>query len=352
MAVLIPIKNIWWLMMFASDASGIVLSSKRNAEEIEENLPDLVADLLVEEVSRRFRQKLSVDYSPFEAELYRVRGRIDFLDTARKSLLSRGKIAVRFSKITHDTDVNRLALYALKRLSRVVSKGKRSALRSSIGKLKSVGVNDLAASVHVNRVFAKVRPDLRLVSLSKLALSLQLITETQGNDKFYEVQKDETWLRKLFETALGGFFKYHLKFPEWKVSGGSKFPWNLSDETDGFKTFMPQMATDIEIVNFYKRSKLIIDTKFTSVLTKGVWKETFKSNHFYQLNAYLDASKQSSKIRGEHTRLEGMLLYPSVGVDFSESAMLDGSRIRLCSVNLDSKPSEITSQLLALVRAE
>jgi 5-methylcytosine-specific restriction enzyme subunit McrC len=210
----------------------------------------------------------------------------------------------------------------------------------------------LAASVHVNRVFAKVRPDLRLVSLSKLALSLQLITETQGNDKFYEVQKDETWLRKLFETALGGFFKYHLKFPEWKVSGGSKFPWNLSDETDGFKTFMPQMATDIEIVNFYKRSKLIIDTKFTSVLTKGVWKETFKSNHFYQLNAYLDASKQSSKIRGEHTRLEGMLLYPSVGVDFSESAMLDGSRIRLCSVNLDSKPSEITSQLLALVRAE
>jgi hypothetical protein len=47
-----------------------------------------------------------------------------------------------------------------------------------------------------------------------------------------------------------------------------------------------------------------------------------------------------------------MLLYPSVGVDFSESAMLDGSRIRLCSVNLDSKPSEITSQLLALVRAE
>jgi 5-methylcytosine-specific restriction enzyme subunit McrC len=349
MAVFIPMRNIWWLMMFASDSSGIVLSTRRGREDIEEDLPDLVSTLICDEVSRRFRQKLSVDYETASAELYRVRGRIDFLKTARKSLLARGKVAVNFSRITHDNDVNRLALHALNLLSKIVSKSKQPAVKSAIQKLEISGVKQASSSMQVNQVFAKAQRDLKLVSLSKLAVSLQLITEQHGSDKFFDVEKEPSQLRKLFEAAIAGFYKYHLKSSDWRVSGGRKFPWNLSDETDGFKALMPQMVTDIEIEHAPTKSKLIIDTKFTSVLAKGYWKETFKSDHFYQLNAYLDASKQVTRSNGETLRIEGMLLYPSVGADFTESAVLDGSRLRICTVNLDGKPEEISKRLLSLV---
>lgn len=351
MAVLIPIRNIWWLMMFASDSSGIVLANRRATEEIEEDLPDLVSTLLCDEVSRRFRQKLSVDYERVSAELYRVRGRIDFLKTARKSLLARGKVAVNFSKITHDNDVNRLALYALNNLSKKISKNRRAAVKSAIQKLEVAGVKPASSSMQINRVFARGQRDLKLVSLSKLAISLQLITEQHGPDGFFDVEKEPSQLRKLFEAAIAGFYKYHLNSNDWKVSGGHKFPWNLSDESDGFKVLMPQMVTDIEIEHAPTRNKLIIDTKFTSVLAKGYWKETFKSGHFYQLNAYLDANKQVARSKGETLQIEGMLLYPSIGEEFTESALLDGSRLRICTVNLDVLPSEISKRLLSLVSA-
>jgi 5-methylcytosine-specific restriction enzyme subunit McrC len=349
MAVFIPIRNIWWLMMFASDTSGIVLSTRRGTEDIQEDLPDLVSTLLSDEVSKRFRQKFSVDYETVSAELYRVRGRIDLLQTARRSLLARGKVAVKFSKITHDNDVNRLALHALKQLSKIVSKNRQPAVKSAIQKLEISGVKPSASSLQINRVFAKGQNDLKLVSLSKLAISLQLISQQHGSDKFFDVEKEPEQLRKLFEAAISGFYKYHLKPNDWKVSGGRKFPWNLSDESDGFKALMPQMITDIEIEHAPTKNKLIIDTKFTSVLEKSIWKETFKSNHFYQLNAYLDASKQVARSKGDSLQIEGMLLYPSVGADFTESAVLDGSRLRVCTVNLDGIPEEISQRLLSFV---
>ena len=335
--------------MFASDTSGLVLSTRRGTEDIQEDLPDLVSTLLSDEVSKRFRQKFSVDYETVSAELYRVRGRIDFLQTARRSLLARGKVSVKFSKITHDNDVNRLALHALKELSKIVSKNRQPAVKSAIQKLEISGVKPSTSSLQINRVFAKGQNDLKLVSLSKLAISLQLITQQHGSDKFYEVEKEPAQLRKLFEAAILGFYKYHLKPNDWKVSGGRKFPWNLSNESDGFKTLMPQMVTDIEIEHAPSKNKLIIDTKFTSVLEKSIWKETFKSNHFYQLNAYLDASKQVARSKGDSLQIEGMLLYPSVGADFTESAVLDGSRLRVCTVNLDGKPEEISQRLLSFV---
>lgn len=338
--------------MFSSDSSGIILSNRRGTEDIEEDLPDLVATLLCDEVSRRFRQKLSVDYETVSAELYRVRGRIQFLQTARKSLLARGKVAVKFSKITHDNDVNRLALHALNQLSKIVSQNKQSIVKSSIQKLHSAGVRPAPSSQQINRVFAKGQLDLKLVSLSKLGLSLQLITEQHGLGKFFDVKKEPAKLRKLFEAAISGFYKYHLRSNDWKVSGGHKFPWNLSDESEGFKELMPQMVTDIEIEHKPSKTKLIIDTKFTSVLEKGIWRETFKSGHLYQLNAYLDASKQVAKSKGDSVQIDGMLLYPSVGEEFTESAMLDGSRVRVCTVNLDCKPSEISERLLSLVSVD
>jgi hypothetical protein len=55
------------------------------------------------------------------------------------------------------------------------------------------------------------------------------------------------------------------------------------------------------------------------------------------------------RFNGDSMQIEGMLLYPSVGTDFTESAILDGSRVRVCTVNLADKPAEISERLLSLV---
>jgi len=83
----IPVRNLWILMLYASDLVRLNdprwIGLDKNADE----LPDLVAELLCRIVEQRLRRNLSFGYRYRNEVLTRVRGRIDILQTARRRLL-------------------------------------------------------------------------------------------------------------------------------------------------------------------------------------------------------------------------------------------------------------------------
>lgn len=83
------------------------------AEDLPEEIPDLVAEILARSVEQRQRRQLSTAFRQRQAVLSRVRGRIDHLTTSRQQLLAKGQVACRFEELTVDSPRNRYVRTAL-----------------------------------------------------------------------------------------------------------------------------------------------------------------------------------------------------------------------------------------------
>jgi 5-methylcytosine-specific restriction enzyme subunit McrC len=118
----IPVRNIWLLMLYASDLLRTLGSEKTSLERNPDDIPDLVAELLARLVEKRLRRNLSFGYRERDAVLGRVRGRVLMLETECGRLLSCGKVACRFDELTVDTLRNRYVRSALDSIARLVRK--------------------------------------------------------------------------------------------------------------------------------------------------------------------------------------------------------------------------------------
>ena len=109
------------MLLYASDLFRRIGDSTRTAlEDNPDDIPDLVAEILSYEVERRLERNLSLGWQTREAELNRVRGRIDLRHTETRRLLERGKVACRFDELTIDTPRNRFVRAALTKLGGIV----------------------------------------------------------------------------------------------------------------------------------------------------------------------------------------------------------------------------------------
>ena len=104
----IPIRNLWLLMLYASNLYRELRPSQRvSAEDNPDEIPDLAAEILTRAVDLRLRRNLSFAFQPTRGDLRRVRGSIDLLRTERRQLLRRGRVACRYEVLTVDTHRNR-----------------------------------------------------------------------------------------------------------------------------------------------------------------------------------------------------------------------------------------------------
>ena len=107
------------------------------------------------------------------------------------------------------------------------------------------------------------------------------------------------------------------------------------------------MKTDITLENIYASRRTIIDTKFTEVLKESPYdKLRFKTGHLYQLYSYLRSQERPSDPMS--LSADGILLYPSVGVDIDEAALIQTHRVRFVTVDLAQASSEVINRLRAI----
>ena len=360
----IPVRNLWLLMLYASRLFREIPGQRMYAvEENPDDIPNLMAEILARAVERRLRRNLSSDFRHRQADLTRVRGRIDLFRTERRGLLQQGKIACTFDELTTDTPLNRFVKAALNELTKTCKdKDLTRRCHTAASALERAGVsNDLALNLHrrgagIPATAGRANSeDQQMLAAARLAFMLNLPTEDPGRSRLPDPDRDEVWARRLFEAAVGGFYDTVLSPRGWMVRTGRIINWQIEQATPGITAILPSMKTDIVleqpvVQGQVNRSRTIIDTKFTSILGVSQYGDpSLRSGYIYQIYAYLRS--QESWDDPSSVKASGMLLHPSVDGDIDEAATIQGHQIRFATVNLAAESRAIRNRLLALVDA-
>lgn len=351
----VPVRNLWLLMLYASDLFRQLDHAKRDIEKDPDDIPDLVAEILACQVERRLKRNLSFGYQTREAVLTRLRGRIDLLHTERHQLLDRGKVACRFDELTVDTTRNRFVRSALEVIAPVVrDKALAHKCRALAGSLRRMGVtgeNPGRTAVSLDRFGRNDAHDRQMVSAAQLAFNLALPTEAAGSRHLSQPDREIHWVRKLYEKGIAGFYDVTLSGQGWRVQAGKTMGWQIESKSTGIDNILPSMRTDIVLDHAATGRRIVIDTKFNSIVTKGWYKdESLRSGYVYQIYAYLRSQEGNGDALS--TCASGMLLHPSVGDSVNEHVVIQGHEIRFATVDLGADAAEIRRQLLGVLNNE
>lgn len=309
----IPVRNLWLLMFYASDLFREIEKAKVAVEDNPDDIPDLVAEMLCRQVERRIQRNLSYGYQSREAALGRVRGRIDLLNTERHRLLDRGKVACHYDELTVDTARNRFVRVALEEISKIVRRNvlahRCRLLAASLRRMGVTGERPGRGEVSIDRFGRHDADDQPMVSAAHLAFNLVLPTEAVGAKHLSLPDREITWIRKLYEKGVAGFYDVVLSWQGWRVDAGKTIGWLIESKSSGIDKILPSMRTDIILDHPSAGRRIVIDTKFNSVMTRGWYREeTLRSGYVYQIYAYLRSQEDNGDPLS--ARASGLLLHP------------------------------------------
>ena len=110
----------------------------------------------------------------------------------------------------------------------------------------------------------------------------------------------------------------------------------------------PMMVTDIILENEQEDRRIIIDTKFTNILTRSQFGDgqRFKTGHIYQFYSYVRSQERDDDPRS--LNCEGVLLYPAVGFDVDEVAEVQEHLVRFATIDLAAPTSTVVEKLRQL----
>lgn len=346
----IPVRNLWLLMLYASALYRDDATLRNSGvEDNPDDLVDIIAELLAEAVETRLQRTLGHTYRPRTADLTRVRGQIDHLGTQTRRLLSRGRVACRFSELSVDNPRNRLMRTGLAvGAARVRDEELSARCRRLAEILVQAGVSPRPigrAEVSGVVVGRNDAADLDAVNAAKLILAMDIPSEEDGAGHRWASSRDVAEMRRLYEAAVRGFYIATLAVP-WHVHPGEKrHHWPLDTETPGARAILPVMRTDTILETPTRR--IIVETKFTDALKPNRFGAVkLARDHVFQLYAYVQSQHDRDALAAT---AEGVLLYPTVGEHVDESVTIQGHRYRFLTVDLAGSDSGIREALMAVV---
>lgn len=347
----IPVRNLWLLMLYASELTRFKGEFNALVDANSDDLPNLVARLLAKAVEHRLKRNLTRGYRNREMVLARVRGRIDILTTGAHHLLDRGEVFCRFHDLTIDTPRNRLVRAALELMARLV-KGPElvhrcRSLASSLARSGVGGLRPSRSDLATDQIGRNDAADRFMVALAQLAFELALPTEESGTTALVAPETEETWVRRLFEKAVLGFARVELEPLGWSVRGSVPLHWQVSSASGGIPAVLPRMVTDIVLDPPNGGRWVIVDTKFSSILgSRRFGGATLKSSYLYQMYAYV-RSQEGIGFRSHETA--GLFVHPAIDVTLCEHAAIQGHSVTFATVNLSASPAAIRSELLGIL---
>jgi 5-methylcytosine-specific restriction enzyme subunit McrC len=348
----IPVRNLWLLMLYASDLTRFQGPFQALVEDDLDDLPGLVARLLAASVENRLRRNLTRNYHLRRKVLTRVRGRIDILTTETRQLLSKGEVSCCFDDLTIDTPRNRLVRSALDLMARLVENAELAhqcrSLAIDLGRAGVSGVRPSRAELATDQMGRNDSSDRLMVALARLAFDLALPTEESGLTPLVAPDREEVWVRRLFEKAVLGFARVELEPLGWSVRGGLSLEWQISSASAGLAAILPRMVTDIVLDPPQPGRRLVIDTKFTSILASGRFGEaSLKSGYLYQMYAYL-RSQEGTGIQWDGAA--GLFLHPAINSSLRETVTIQNHPIIFATVDLNGSAQAIRNELSELLQ--
>jgi len=195
--------------------------------------------------------------------------------------------------------------------------------------------------------------DQPMLAAARLAMDLALPTQEAGPHALLDPKRCVHWLRRLYEKAIGGFYRLHLNNADWSVSTGKALNWPLREPTGGISQVFPSMRSDIMIDRRDRPQRLVIDTTFTHVLGRGWYRETLlRAGSIYQLYAYLRSQEGREDRQAAWANTAAGLLHPAIDAHVDESVEIQGHRLRFATVDLTVSHAALRARLLELLPQE
>ncbi len=340
----IPIANIYYLLCYAW--SHVEERDIVRVEEIEglKRIHDLLARVLAKGTFRLIRRGINRDYQEVHEDLAGIRGKFMVGKTVKRALRARGQAACEFEELSHDVLHNRILRSTLRSLQRLpdLHKDVRTEIRNAYEKLQ--GIREVRLS---RQLFQQVQLDRNrriyrfLLSVCRLVHEQLLVDEKVGEARFNDFTEEK--LAKLFESFVIEF--YRREQHDYRVNhSGRVIKWDDNGTREDQHLMIPKMEADV-ILEGSKR-RIILDTKFYQEALGGRVGGKLRSNHLYQLLAYLRNREVTVKSGPRH---EGILLYPVVNAQLTIDVCLEGFDIRARGIDLAQEWLNIHTNMVKVI---
>lgn len=337
----VPMRNIYYLLCYAWRSN---LGDYLRAGEIPGDRPeDLFALLLAQALEPLLPHRLDRGFIEEQEDLRGPRGKILLGATTSRALRPRGRAACSFDEISVDIPSNRVLKCTLRRLRAVPSLAPELRARvdrcvRALSRVANVGVSAADAArvvLHGNNA-----PYLLLMRICRLVLEQLLPVEGAGTSRMRSFFGDESAMGRLFQEFLYQFLRREQR--GYTVRSGLRPRWQNDADFKAHAAFLPGMETDLDLERPGQR--IIVEAKFyAEPLRVRFDRAALRSEHLYQLMAYLHASRTA-----HGPQPEGVLLYAGVGEPLDLRFRIDGHLVRVRSLNLDQPWQGVRGDLLGM----
>ncbi|MBL1150561.1 MAG: hypothetical protein HND42_10175 [Armatimonadetes bacterium] len=341
----IPIANLYYLLAYASDVLRMRGYTSVGAEPTAK-VQDLFARLLIEETSILLRRGLDQGYVESTYDSKVVRGRIDFAESVRRSLIPRRVLAIDVAELTHDVLHNQILKSTLHALAHVedIEPDLRHRLISIANALPDIRRVELNEQVFRRvQLGANARVYRFLMDVCTIVYESLLPDERTGTHRFRDFLREDGPMAKLWEKFLLNFYKRHAA--GFRVQA-KNLSWHGSRVSS--PSMLPQMRTDVWLES--TDQVIVIDAKYyKTALERDRWDSSrlkLHSGHVNQMFAYLANARMV--IQGDK-RVSGVLLYPLVGDVVSVHEKLHDFPLQARTIDLSGHWSEIEVSLLSIL---
>lgn len=338
---MIRIQNIYYMLAYAFQVLH-EQGYKDVATEDFENAAELLSAILCRGVSVQIKRGLCRQYITNEEPLGSPRGKIEIGESIKTQVIRKKQLVCAYDEFSVDAYTNRIIKTTMELLLRAnISKAQKKEIRKLLIYFDDVSVLDIHTinwDIHYDRNNQTYR---MIIAVCQLVIKGLLQTSVDGSTRIMDYADDQT-MAKLYEKFILGY--YQREHPDIKAYS-PQIPWQV---TDGYRTLLPTMQSDIVLSSKSSKKTLIIDAKYYShnMQVKAPYMtQTLHSGNLYQIFTYV---KNWNAAPDEI--VSGMLLYAHTdgAVQPDNDYQMSGNQISVKTLDLNCDFSFISAQLDAI----
>jgi len=317
----IPIKNIYYIVLYAWDRVKHQANfADRGIEKID-SINDVLLDIFLHEVEQLTKKGLRSEYVTDIHHSRFIKGKIHINETIRQT---NQMIVCEYDEFELDHPLNQILKAFLQKLYYIDTLEKKR-IRRLLLHFESVTSIDVTPALFKGIHYTRLTAEYRFpIEVGKLLYEHAIPSEKGSELTFHEIMENEEVMSDLFERFIFNYYRIHFPY----VVQRRQHRWDLMPLGESNFDLIPTMNTDVEIQT--PTMQFIIDAKFyQSAFTRYFDKERFRSSHMYQMTSYMQKRTSTEK------QTKGILMYPSNGYEFYEQYRTgDGNILSFKTVNL------------------
>lgn len=335
----IPIKNIYYMALYAWDRIKNISTILAKDIEDFESFNDVIVELFLTEVSKTINRGVVKEYINLAEQSKFVKGKINITESLK---LIEPNIICHFDEYSENIILNQIIKAVLLRLAKsteINSKHKKKSkeLLPYFANIEEVSLDN---KVFDNIIYNRLNMEYKyLLNLGFIIYKSTIPTEEIGKYKFIDIMDNQEQMNLIFEEFLRNFYKIHSHYKVHR----RYYYWKLKPINDSNRKLLPRMETDIELTK--DNNKIIIDAKYyKNAFASRYEGKKLISNNIYQMKTYLMQNLN------QYETLRGIIVYPSNGYEINERFYNEkGYFLEFMTINLAMEWKDIKTSLLEII---